>query len=65
MIWGLELSVSPFPLTSREDSEPGCFNQLPVASDLINHDYVMKLPKKKKNGGQGSESFCVGEHVEI
>ena len=47
---GLELSVisslaSP-PPCAHPQGEKGAWklNQLPVANDLISHDYVMKLP---------------------
>ena len=35
----------------------------PVANDLINYAYVMKPPKNPE--GWDSESFRVGEHVEM
>lgn len=35
----------------------------PMASDLINHANIMKLPKNSR--GQGMESFQVAEHKEV
>lgn len=62
MIRGLRLSA--LPKGRREARSAGDWAQWPMASDLINHAYVMKPPLKTPEKWS-SESFQIGEHIEV
>lgn len=66
MIRGLKLSVStPTPLpTSVDRRRARDLIQSPIANDII-INYACVLKPSEKPEGKDSESFPVGEHMEI
>ena len=63
LIRELELSVPNSQLDGVDEEKCWRLNQLPMANDLINHDYVKSFHKPPQR--TGLKEFRVGEHMEV